>query len=99
MLQGGEKVFVGDAKVSNGTHLIEVAWLSDVKAKFSLFLDDQLVGTVTGDTSGHMLNEVLLGAVIGLTAASSGSMYFDEFTSSRVNGVANNKVFLPWMNK
>ena len=33
-------------------HQIEVAWASDAKAKFSLFVDEKLVGTVTGDTSG-----------------------------------------------
>ncbi|HMN63176.1 MAG TPA: hypothetical protein PJ988_22610, partial [Anaerolinea sp.] len=99
VLQGGKQVFTQSVKVPDGEHLVELAWVSDAKAKFSLFLDDKLVGTVTGDTSGHLLNEDLMGVVTGVTKSTSGSMYFDEFTSSRTLGVANNKVFLPWMNK
>jgi len=99
VLQSGDKVYTGSVKVADGEHLVELAWVSDAKAKFSLFLDEKLVGTVTGDTSGHLLNEVLMGVVTGVSKNTSGSMYFDEFTSSRVLGVANNKVFLPWLNK
>ncbi len=99
VLQGEEKVFVGDAQLTSAAHQIEVAWVSDAKGKFSLFVDEKLVGTVTGDTSGHKVNLVMLGAVTGLSANSSGSLFFDVFTSTRINGTANNKIFLPWMTK
>jgi hypothetical protein len=99
VLQDENMVFVGDVKVSNASHLIELAWLSGGKAKFSLFFDEQLVGTVTGNTSTHLLNQVMLGAVTGLTAESIGSLYFDEFTSSKIDGSASNKIFFPWLRK
>ena len=41
----------------------------------------------------------MLGAVTGLSANSSGSLYFDVFTSTRIDGTVNNRIFLPWLNK
>jgi len=51
---------------------------------------------LNGDTNATQLSEALLGPSMGLGAASTGTMYFDEFTSSRTNGLqANLVIFLP----
>jgi hypothetical protein len=66
------------------THKIDVAWASGVSAGLSFYVDDQLFRTLSGDTSAYQLEEVVLGPSLGLNANASGSMYFDEFTSSKV---------------
>jgi FtsP/CotA-like multicopper oxidase with cupredoxin domain len=70
------------------THKIDVAWVSGVSGGLSFYVDDQLVRTLSGDTSAYQLEEVVLGPSMGLNANASGSMYFDEFTSSRVAGLS-----------
>jgi hypothetical protein len=74
-------------------HKIDVAWKSGASVGFSLYIDDNLFATLTGDTSAYQLYEVLLGPSMGLTAGASGTLYFDEFTSSQLNGVLYN-IFL-----
>jgi hypothetical protein len=70
------------------THKIDVAWTSSVSGGFSFYIDDQLFTSLSGDTSAHQLEEVVLGPSLGLDAGASGSMYFDEFTSSRLIGLS-----------
>ena len=67
-------------------------------AGFSLYVDDALFATLNGDTSGYQMYEVLLGPSMGLTSNSSGTMYFDEFTSSRVSALTYN-IFLAVLSK
>lgn len=69
------------------THKINVAWKSGVNAGASFYFDEKLFTTLVGDTSASQLEEVILGPSLGLSAGDSGSMYFDEFTSSRVSGL------------
>jgi hypothetical protein len=75
------------------THKVEVAWLSGISGGFSLYIDAVLFASLDGDTSAYQLDEVLLGPSIGVTAGASGTMHFDEFTSSQVNGVQYNLYF------
>ncbi len=72
--------------VPSTTHKIDIAWVSGYNAGFSLYLDDIYVQTLTGDTSASLLDQVLLGPALGLSSTASGTMYFDEFTSSTLNG-------------
>ncbi len=97
VMQNGDLVYTQWKKYStvneepedivNATHKIDVAWMSGASAGFSLYLDDTLLQTLTGDTSAYQLKEVLLGPSLGMDASASGTLYFDEFTSSRLNGV------------
>ncbi len=59
-------------------------------------MDGVLVDTLTGNTSAYLVDEVRLGPSNGLNAGSNGVMYFDEFVSSRANGVQY-KFYLPSM--
>jgi hypothetical protein len=77
-----------DAPAPTITHKIDIAWTSGVHAGFSFYVDDTLFTTLSGDTSAYQLDEVLLGPSLGLAAGDSGSMYFDEFTSSRLIGLS-----------
>jgi FtsP/CotA-like multicopper oxidase with cupredoxin domain len=77
-----------DAPAPTITHKIDIAWTSGVHAGFSFYVDDHLFTTLSGDTSAYQLDEVILGPSLGLAAGDSGSMYFDEFTSSRLIGLS-----------
>jgi hypothetical protein len=70
------------------THKIDVAWASGKNAGLSFYLDDKFFSSLIGDTSAFQLEEVILGPALGLSAGDSGSMYFDEFTSSRLPGLS-----------
>jgi hypothetical protein len=97
VLQNGEPVYTrwdvfttdpeNEDEITNSIHKIDVAWLSGSSAGFSLYIDDNLLATLIGDTSASQLDEVLLGPSLGLTTSAAGTMYFDEFTSSKLNGV------------
>jgi len=69
------------------THKLEVAWTSGAQAGLSFYVDDNLFASLGGDTNAYQLDEVVLGPSLGLSAGESGSMYFDEFTSSRFIGI------------
>ena len=69
------------------THKLDVAWTAGAQAGFSFYVDDILFQSMAGDTSAYQLEEVVLGPSLGLSDGASGSMYFDEFTSSRFIGV------------
>ncbi len=77
--------------ITDDWHAIEIAWkksgagLSNGYAK--MFIDGAVQGEVnTIDNDGRTLSNVLLGAVGGLDATTSGTMYFDDF-ESRSNSI------------
>jgi FtsP/CotA-like multicopper oxidase with cupredoxin domain len=76
--------------VTTTIHKIDVAWSSGTAAGFSFYVDDNLFASLSGDTSASQLEEVVLGPSLGMTAGSAGTMLFDEFTSSRLNGALFN---------
>jgi hypothetical protein len=102
VMQNGAPVFTAWDKLTpeesediiSNIHKIDIAWQSGASAGFSLYIDDTLFTTLNGDTSAYQLDEVLLGPSLGLTASASGTLYFDEFTSSKVNGIQYN-LYLP----
>ena len=77
----------------NATHKIDLAYLSDVKGGLSLYIDNTEFATLRGETSAALMNEALLGPSLGMSGTSSGTMYFDEFTSSRINALSTNVSF------
>ncbi len=98
-MQNGEKAFTAWYQLNsvdepedeiNTTHKIEVGWQSGANGGLSLYVDDGLFATLSGDNSAYKLDGALLGPSMGLTSSSSGTMYFDEFTSSRINGLTYN---------
>jgi len=86
-LQNGVQVFTEWVTITNAAHKLELAWTAGPYGGLSMYVDDTLATTITGNSSGQTLSEVLLGAVSGLSWNSSGTLYFDEFTSSQANGV------------
>ena len=98
VMQSGVKVYTAWANVSNAAHYIEVAWKSGVQAGFSLYVDLHLVGTVTGDTSSQTLTKVLLGPARGMSGTTSGTIYLDDFFSSKINGITFNS-YLPTISR
>ena len=70
--------------IADGPHALEVMWEAGTNASFSLYIDGVRRQQLTGlDTSGYTLTRVRLGAVAGVTGATSGIEYFDEFVSKR----------------
>ena len=90
----GDKVFSDWTPISNGAHKLEAAWRS---GSLSLYTDDNLSATLAGASGEQKLSEVFLGAVSGLSGSTSGTLYFDEFTSSQLNGVQFNS-YIPLIN-
>jgi hypothetical protein len=78
----------GEDEATVTTHKINVAWTSGQPGGFSFYVDEHLFQSLSGDTSASQLEEVILGPSLGLDAGASGSMYFDEFTSSRLIGLS-----------
>jgi hypothetical protein len=69
---------------NNSAHAIEIAWTSGSPASFSLYVNGVLRQTLNGlNTSAYQLETVLMGPSAGLTAAASGTLYFDNFVSTR----------------
>jgi hypothetical protein len=54
--------------------------------------------TVSGVTSPYQVDTVRLGPSTGVNGASSGVMFFDEFSSERLNGLQFS-LFLPVINQ
>ena len=73
-------------KTGSQPHRIEVSWEAGDKASFNFYVDDTMLPALKGDTGASTtVSEALLGPSLGVTAASSGAMYFDEFASSSVS--------------
>ncbi len=96
-LSGGDQVFTDWVEIANASNLVEMSWKSGADGFFSLFLNESHIKTTSGDTSAHKLNEVLLGPSMGLSKGSAGTMFFDEFTSSRLAAGLTKKIFFSWL--
>ena len=77
----------GEDEAAVTTHKINVAWTSAKSGGFSFYVDEKLFQSLSGDTSAYQLEEAILGPALGLASGDLGSMYFDEFTSSRLLGL------------
>jgi FtsP/CotA-like multicopper oxidase with cupredoxin domain len=74
----------GWADINNDWTAIEIAWQSANPATFRLYTDGFLRQMVNGvDTSGFELESVWLGPSGNLANQVSGTMYFDDFVSTR----------------
>ncbi|GAB4114414.1 MAG: hypothetical protein Fur005_14640 [Roseiflexaceae bacterium] len=71
--------------ISNGSaSRIQITWQSASSASFVLAINGTTQQTLTGlNTSNYTLDSVRLGPSTGLSAAMSGTEYYDDFTSTR----------------
>ena len=83
----GEQISTKLYEISEAPHKIEVAWESGAVGGFSLYIDDKLCETLKGNTSASLLDEVLLGPSSVPSSGASGTMYFDQFVSNRLDAV------------
>lgn len=66
-----------------GAHTIRVDWAAATAGSLQLSLDQSLVSTQTGDTSTLLMETARLGITAGAIAATTGTAYFDSFSSTR----------------
>jgi hypothetical protein len=90
VMQNGTQVFTDWYDISNAPHQVEIAWQSNSSSGFNLLIDGFLRRSLHGDTSAYTLDSVRLGPSSGLTATATGSLYFDQFNSNRLNAVKYN---------
>ena len=84
ILRAGGTTFTVPFNITNAAHAIEIAWQSGTSVSASLYIDGALQQTLTGlNTSAFTLESVRLGPSAGLVAASTGTLYFDAFDSTR----------------
>jgi len=97
IMQNGNRVYTSSVNISNASHQIEVAWSAGTAGGLSLLVDEYLVGTVRGDSSSYVVDQVMLGPSTAMSANATGTMFFDEFTSSRLVGLMH-WIRLPMVN-
>lgn len=72
----------------NAFNAIEIAWASGNSASASLYVNGTLRQTLTGlNTSAYKLDAVQLGPTAGLNANMAGTLYFDDFVSTRTTPI------------
>jgi hypothetical protein len=90
-LDDGTRSNTGFFTISNAPHLIELRWAKATAAgsnngAFVLYIDDAAVGTLSGlDNDLSTLEFVRLGVMTVKTPVASGTPYFDQFESRRVD--------------
>ncbi len=89
----GDQLFSNWVEIGNYPTRLGLAWASGASKALSLYIDNSLVQTLIGDTSGRQLLDAVLGPSGGLAGA-SGTMYFDEVTSNTLSGVLYT-IYLP----
>ena len=78
--------------IANGPHFVEIDWQrssgpSADDGRFELFIDGASMSVLTGlDNSISSVDSVRLGA-LSVKAGASGTVYWDEFESRRLNGI------------
>jgi FtsP/CotA-like multicopper oxidase with cupredoxin domain len=81
---GGTTVTNWYTITNNAAHAVEIWWQSGASMPFRLYIDGSLRQTLNNlNTSAYLLDFVRLGPSAGLTAAASGTEYFDAFVSTR----------------
>ena len=93
-LMGGKQVFTEWYPITNAPHQLEISWTSSTSALVNFYVDNSIAGTLSGDTSASKISKETLGASEGLTSAASGTLFFGEFTSVRLNDI-HFATFLP----
>ena len=96
VLHSGSQVSTDWYDITNGPHLLEIQWVSGTSANFTLSVDGTVQQTLSDlDSSAHLIDEVWLGASLGLTAGMQGTEYYDEFTSVRLGAAF--AIYLPML--
>ncbi len=80
----GKQIKTNWQTITNAAHFIEIAWASNSRSSFSLYIDGALAQTLTNlNTSSYRLDLIRLGPSGGLNSSASGAEYFDAFVSTR----------------
>ena len=81
---GGTSATTWFTIANNTPHYIEIAWQSGASVPFRFYVDGSFRQALNNlNTSAYLLDFVRLGPQAGLTAAASGTQYFDAFASTR----------------
>ena len=87
VMHAGVQTFTPWTDITNGPHYLETSWESGARGWFSLSVNDRLTGATMGDTHTQSIQSVVLGPSSGGSASSSGTMYFDDFGSTKLNAI------------
>jgi FtsP/CotA-like multicopper oxidase with cupredoxin domain len=77
----GVEVYTDWTPLTNAPQNLQLDWRSKENAAVLLYVDGDIVATLTAETSEYKLDEVRLGPSRGIEDSASGTMYFDEFVS------------------
>jgi hypothetical protein len=84
ILSGSSQSYTKWYTISNAAHAIEIAWQSNARASFSLYIDGSLKQTLTRkNTSAYLLDRIRMGPSGGLKSTTAGTEYFDGYESRR----------------
>jgi subtilisin family serine protease len=84
LLNDGSRVFTNWYTITNAAHALEIAWEANTSASFKLYMDGNLMQTLSGkNTSKYLVERVWLGPSGGLKSSTLGTEYFDAFVSTR----------------
>jgi hypothetical protein len=88
----GTRADTGFQAITDGPHMVELRWLRATSPAadglFVLRIDDVEVSTLTGlDNGDGPIEYARLGVMAIKSAASAGSMYFDQFESRRSRAI------------
>lgn len=93
----GSLVYSSTYAISDGWHSIEIEWLSGSPGRIKLWIDGTLKQTVALTNSTRSLARAYLGALSGIDATTSGSMYFDNFESRKSSYIG--ELAFQWLSK
>jgi hypothetical protein len=88
---GGAWVYSGWTTISDAPHIVEIDWQAASAAganngTLSLWVDEAAQTPLSAiDNDTRRVDRIRLGAVAGMDAGTSGTVYFDAFRSGRVN--------------
>ena len=84
LLKSGSQALTNWYNITDGPHVLEIAWQGASGAAFTFFIDGAAAQTLTNiDTSSYLLDRVRLGPSGGLTSSTIGTEFFDGFVSTR----------------
>ncbi len=101
-------VYTDWAPIANAEQNIQLDWQSDLSSSLNLYVEGEVVASVTADTSLYKVIEERLGpslgdddivsiSTAGVTAAASGTVFLDEFISLSTEAPIPFKVYMPML--
>ena len=101
-------VYTEWAPIANAEQNIQLDWQSDLNSSLNLYVEGDVVATITADTSLYSVIEERLGPSIGdddsvivstagVTATTSGAVYLDEFISLSIQAPIPFTIYIPML--